>query len=172
MRLVFTAPHTVFHHQCVKMVNILINHFEQQKQGLNPHATPYVHRNEEKKVDKDENNQQQHAQVEQQKQINKPMDGCDFGWKVPSKTFTKRNVQSNTTTKCVSNDNKYLILEDVEADQESVFDNPHPILSEVDEESNMKSGIDEIERCKSFDVEDLSTQDIEKRYIINTMKRI
>ena len=102
MSLVFAGPHAVFHHQHVKMVDILINHFEQQKQGLNPHATHHVHRNEEKKVDIDENNQEQHVQVEQQqqKQINKPIDGCDSGWKAPSKTFVKRNAQRNTKKIC------------------------------------------------------------------------
>ena len=99
MSLVLAGPHTVFHHQHVKMVDILMSHFEQQKQGLNPHAIPYVHKNEEKKADKDENNQQQHVQGEQkqQKQINKPIDGCDSTWKAQSKTFIKRHTQSNIT---------------------------------------------------------------------------
>ena len=65
MSLVFAGPRAVFHHQHVKMVDTLSSHFEQQKQGLNPHDAPCVHRNEEKKVDIDENNQQQCAKVDQ-----------------------------------------------------------------------------------------------------------
>ena len=59
-------------------------------------------------------------------------------------------MHKGTQKKCVSNNDKHLMLEDIESDQESVFDNPRPILSEADEESDMKSEINEIERCESL----------------------
>ena len=42
MSLVFTEPHVAFHHQHVKMVNMLINYCEQNMCGLNLCAQPYV----------------------------------------------------------------------------------------------------------------------------------
>ena len=62
-------------------------------------------------------------------------------------------MHKGTQKKYVSNNGKHLMLEDIESDQESVFDNPCPILSEDDERSDMKSDSNEIERHESFDVE-------------------
>ena len=37
----FTGPHTVMHHQCYQMVDMLMHHCRRAMCGLNPHALPH-----------------------------------------------------------------------------------------------------------------------------------
>ena len=54
MSLVFVGSYAAFHYQYFKMVDALIQHFEKNTHGLNPHAMPYAPRKEVDKVDKKE----------------------------------------------------------------------------------------------------------------------
>ena len=58
MSFVFAGSYAAFYHECFKMVDTLIQHFEKNTHGLNPHATPYAPRKEVDKVDRKEEDQQ------------------------------------------------------------------------------------------------------------------
>ena len=38
----YSGPHTVFHHQCFQMVDMLMQCCRRSMHGLNPYALPYV----------------------------------------------------------------------------------------------------------------------------------
>ena len=44
------------------------------------------------------------------------MEGCDFGWKIPSKTIIKRNEQGRTTATpiCNNTNNTFSLFEEAE----------------------------------------------------------
>lgn len=70
MSLVFSGSCVAFHYQYFKMVGILTHRFEHQTHGLNPHAAPYAHRKEEKKVNGDEKiNNSAHRQTNLRKEM-------------------------------------------------------------------------------------------------------
>ena len=109
MSLVFTGACTAFHHQCFKMVDMLINHFEHTMFGLNPYAAPYVPRMEGNKVDAKEEGKG--SKYTKHKRINKLLDGNDFGWKFPSKKKSSKNNENMDDSKpCIGDDNKFSML--------------------------------------------------------------
>ena len=115
MSLVFAGSHVAFHHQYFKIVDMLIHHFEKHMHGLNLRAKPYAHRKEEDKINRKEDNQQNH------KRANKLMEECDFGWKIPSKSIFKRNAKAGTSTKktaCSTNSDRHSIFEAAKEDEE------------------------------------------------------
>ena len=97
MSLVFVGSCTAIHHQCFKMVDMLIHHFEMNMKKLNPCAKPYEPKKEVEEVNANEEVQQKDKRVMQR------VEGHDFGWKIPSKNINKRNKHggATTTTTCV-----------------------------------------------------------------------
>ena len=85
----FEGQKNDFSHQHFKMVNVLINHFEQNTPGSNPHASPYVpiekvdaeHVNEsrdEKSVEEDKiSEEKSEVELEKKKHHNKKHKGIE-----------------------------------------------------------------------------------------------
>ena len=160
MILVFTGECTAFHHQCFKMVDMLINHFEHSMCGLNPCAAPHVPRKEGNKVEiKEEDQEPKHKK---HKRMNKILDGDDFGWKIQSKkNISKRNACMDNSQSCVGDNNKFSILEDsdeeddysvdTESSADEVFQEPK--ISYDAETANAKDTYDIISRCNELNPE-------------------
>ena len=154
MSLVFAGACVAFNHQCFKMVDMLINHFEHNMCGLNPHATPCAHRTEGNKVEmKEEGQEPKH------KRTNKLLDGDDFGWKFPSKNnISKHNAHVDDSQPCVGDNNKFSMLEgsneeddysvDAESSADEVFQEPK-IRHDV-ETLSAKDADDTINQCNEL----------------------
>ena len=142
MSLVFTGACTAFHHQCFKMVDMLINHFEHNRCGLNPCAAPCAPRTEGNKVEtKEEGQEPKH------KRTNKLLDGNDFGWKITSKKNIIKHNAHVDDSQGVRDNNKFSMLEDADEENDYIVD--------------AESSADDVfqEPKLSYDAETLSAKD-------------
>ena len=73
MSLVFTGAHVAFHNQHFKMMDVLINNFNNNMHGLNPCTEPYVPRMEVNKVEIKEE-----EEIKKYERINKLCEECKF----------------------------------------------------------------------------------------------
>ena len=105
----FSGSRAAFYHECFKMVDILMHHFERNIH-LNPHAKPY-----EPKQEVDEEDIKEENQKQQEKRITNLMEEYDFGWKLPSKIMKRNeNIGGIVLPTSEQNNNAYSIFEDVE----------------------------------------------------------
>ena len=77
----FAGTHTEVHHQCFRMVDLLMRHFEQGLRTLNPCAEPCVPNRVEEVKETSKND----VEMNELNEVN-----CD--WKIPRETRVKRNM--------------------------------------------------------------------------------
>ena len=80
--------HTVIHHQCYQMVDLLIQHFRRSMCGLNPYALPYMPQHKE-----DMNETEESKKTNKRQKI-----PFDQGWKKQRNTKRCNNVKNNNIT--------------------------------------------------------------------------
>ena len=153
----YTGPHTVMHHQCHQMVDLVMRHCKQTMHGLNPYALPCIpsqHQESEKK----EGNKHQEEEINKFDEVK-----CD--WKIPRKT--KRNVigkESNAPI-ALQHINTCSSLEDEEKSEinKHVKCNVDDMI--LDQSQNMLRNYkvkNVVKKIKvKVDVEDMSAEEIE-----------
>ena len=137
MSLVFAGARTAFRYQHFKMVDMLINHFEHNVCGLNPHTAPHVPRAEGNKVETKEEGQEP-----KRKRTNKLSDGDDFGWKIPSKkNISKHNAHMGDFQPCVGDNKKFSTFEDTDGEDDCSVD-AESSADEVFQEPKIRHGVE------------------------------
>ena len=156
MSLVFTGPYAAFHHQCVKMVNMLINYCEQNMSGLNPHAQPHVTLKQEEAETtnnrKDKGRAENHRKSKQKLDVtlkNKNTNSMvNVEWTREGRIFQPKHVQKEKSkekiekVKCSKNTNRHDVLNNKDVQDERNEDLKLEIESANEthevERSNMK----------------------------------
>ena len=77
----FAGTCTEVHHQCFRMVDLLINYFEQEHKTLNPCAAPCVPNGVEEVKETSKNDVEMNE-----------LDEIKCAWKIPRETRVKRNM--------------------------------------------------------------------------------
>ena len=120
MSLVFVGNYTSFHHQCFKMVDVLIHHYEQTKSRLNPYATPCSYKEQIMISDNDVKVEKKKTDTsEDMKEAQAHNDSTDSNnqWTNEGRIF-QRNIRKQQTSEDLSvktnNDDRHEVLKDTE----------------------------------------------------------